>query len=87
MFMDKTDADNAKTSTITTLVAKDARSKYVFGIPVPRKGLDETEYGTRMLIRALNFLGYKRAILKSDQEPAILRLLEHVRDHTGEDMV
>ena len=40
-----------------------------------------------MLNRALNFLGYKHVLMKDDQEPAIVRLLEHVRDYRGPDAV
>ena len=84
-FLNKTDNANLGISSITTLVAKDSKSKYLFGIPVPRKGLNEEEYATRMLLRAIQFLGYGRLILKSDQEPAIVKVLEHVRDHRGEE--
>ena len=47
--------------------------------------MNEEEYATRMVLRATNFLGYSRLILKSDQEPAIVKVLEHVRDHRGEE--
>ena len=86
-FLNKTDSDNAGISTVTTLVAKDNRSKCIFGLPVPRKGVDEQEYGTRLLLKVLGFLGYSRVVMKSDQETAIVRLLEHVRDAKGEDTV
>ena len=48
-FMNKTKEDNSTSSSITTLVVKDQKSKHVFGIPVPRKGVDEDEFATRML--------------------------------------
>ena len=87
-FLDKTHDDNQTMTSITTLVAKDSKSKHVFGIPVPKKGVDEEEYATRQLLKCVNYLGYNNnIIMKSDQEPAIIKLLEHVRDHKGADLV
>ena len=59
------------------LVTKDSRTKMVFARVLPRKGLDE--YAVGALKRIVEQLGYKKIILKSDNEPAILALKEAVR--------
>ena len=86
-FLTKTGDTTLDTTSLTTLVAKDSQSKCMFGIAVPKKGVNDVEYATRMLIRALNFLGYPRVIMKSDQEAASVKVLEHVRDHKGSDVL
>ena len=40
-FLQKTDADEEQSNEITTMVVKDAKSKCVFPIPVPQKGIDK----------------------------------------------
>ena len=42
-FMTKTDDVTFDISSLTTLVAKDSLSTYIFGIAVPKKGIDEQE--------------------------------------------
>lgn len=86
-FMNKTHSDLTTMSSITTLVAKDQKSKHVCALPVPKKGVDEEEYATRSLLRCVNCLCYKKMVMKSDQEPAIIRLLEHLRGYKGSDIV
>ena len=56
-FMNKTHSDLTTVSSITTPVVKDKRSKHIFGIPVPKKGIDNDEYATRVLLRCLPFPG------------------------------
>lgn len=57
------------------LVVRDDRSKSVFGHVVPVKGLDEKGYAVDELVRDVTWLGYSRLVLKSDNEPAIVKLL------------
>ena len=40
-----------------------------------------------MLLKILNYLGYAKILFKADQAPALVKLVEHVRDHKGEDIV
>ena len=42
---------------VTVMVAKDSRSKAVFPVPVPRKGIDSEEYACRQLLKILDFMG------------------------------
>ncbi len=66
---------------MSTLVIKDKRSKTVESHLVPRKGEESHAIGT--LLNVLNQFGYKEIILKSDQEPAILKLKEAVKREFG----
>ncbi len=52
---------------------------------VPNKGL--REYAVEVFRRFVGQLGYKKAILKSDNEPAILSLKEAVRRETSLEIV
>ena len=59
------------------LVVEDDTSKAVMAHMLPRKGADE--YAVERLKQDLGLLGYKRIVLKSDQEPAILALKAEVK--------
>ena len=68
---------------VCSLCIKEAKSKAVVAFTVPRKGRDE--YSLQRVMQALSFMGHKRVIIKSDQEPAMISLIEGVRDRwTGE---
>ena len=82
-FVIKTDADQKQLSEVTTMVAKDRRSKCVFPVPVPQKGVDPEEYSTRQLLRVLDYLGYSEVILKCDQESALGKVIGNVKMHRG----
>ena len=58
------------------LVAKDSKSRAIFAHVVRRKGVDEEGYAVKRLAEDIEWLGYTRIILKSDGEPAIVRLLK-----------
>ena len=57
------------------LVIRDSRSKAVFAHVVPQKGLDEKGYAVSALVEDIKWLGYSSVTLKSDNEPAIVKLL------------
>ena len=42
---------------------------------VPSKGIDDNKYAVSMLMDDVKWMGYTKLTLKSDNEPAILRLL------------
>ncbi len=52
------------------LVVKDRKTKAIFSHPVPCKGVSHP-YPARASLKDLENLGYKRAIVKSDQESSI----------------
>ena len=62
---------------LTILVAKDLKGKAVFGHVVPQKGIDKDHFAVDALIKDLKWLGYKKLGLRPDNEPAIIKLLEH----------
>ena len=57
------------------LVVRDMKSKSVFAHAVRAKGSDEEGYAVQCLVDNIQWLGYSRLILKSDNEPSIVRLL------------
>ena len=60
---------------VKVLVAKDGNSRALFAHVVPAKGVDERRFSVDALVDDIKWLGYTRMILKSDNEPAIVRLL------------
>ena len=80
MFMaDKQKEEEEKGMPI--LVAKDRRSKVIRARVVPEKG--KRWYAIKILGGVVGSLGYRRIILKSDQEPAIKSLKEGVNNESG----
>ena len=67
------------------IVAKDNRTKMITARVVPSKGLDS--YAVQSVKRMIERLGYKKIIMKSDNEPAILALKEAVRRETDVEIV
>lgn len=66
---------------IKVLVIRDSLSKALFAVAVPRKGVDEKGFSLAAVVDAVKRLGYVKVMLKTDNEPAILKLLsEAVRE-------
>ena len=61
---------------LKVLVVMDMRSKAIFAHAMPSKGDDERGFAVRCLVDDVLWLGYSRVILKSDNEPAIAKLLK-----------
>ena len=61
---------------LKVLVVRDMRSKALFAHAVTVKGSDDAGFAVQCLVDDIAWLGYSRVILKSDNEPAIVRLLE-----------
>ena len=57
------------------LVVRDSRSKSVFAHVVPAKGVDERGFSVDAFVDDIRWLGYVKITLKSDNEPAIVKLL------------
>ena len=57
-----------------------------FANVVPRKGTKHT-YPEKTAVKNLNSLGYKKLILKTDQEPAIVDLAKEVKDNFTGDII
>ena len=81
-FMGKEGELGAKevgSSLLPILIVKDRRSKAIWSVPVPAKGTTHP-YPARALVNILDSMGYKRVILKSDQEASIKALCEVVKN-------
>ena len=63
--------------TIPMVCLKDSHTKVVFDHVVTKKGVDK--YMVKRVLTDLIFLGYRRLIMKSDQEPALVALTEEVQ--------
>ena len=64
---------------LPVLLVKDRKSKATWSHPVPNKGLRPSDHGAKMLQRDIVECGYRRLILKSDQEPSIRALCNAVQ--------
>ena len=62
-------------SAAKVLVIRDSKSKCVFAHVVPSKGADEKGFAVDALVDDVKWLGYSKMTLKSDNEPAIVKLL------------
>ncbi len=58
------------------LVAKDSESTAIFAHAVMAKGYDEEGYAVTRNVEDIAWLGHTKMIVKSDNEPAILKLLK-----------
>ena len=58
------------------LVVKDSKSGSVFAHAVVKKGIDDKRFAVDMVVRDVLWLGYPQVLLKSDNEPAIVKLLQ-----------
>ena len=65
-------------NTLPVLIVRDRRSKSTWSHPVPSKGV-EHPWPAKALMNDLDMTGYKRVILKSDQEPSIVALVNAVK--------
>ena len=66
-------------------MGRDAKSRVYCAIPVPQKGDDADEYAVRPCLRFLDFLGYNKIMLKTDQEPALGAVMRKLCVHRGSD--
>ena len=76
-FMTQQEAD-----TIPILAVRDSLYKYVAASCVPNKG--GSPYAVKYLSGVLRDLGYRKLVLKSDNEPSILLLKDQVKENCKE---
>ena len=74
MSFDPSDETATKVLVVALRTADD-RQACVFGHVVPQKGVDEAKFAVDCLVGDILWSGYTRIMLKSDNEPAILKLL------------
>ena len=65
--------------TLPVLIVRDRKSKAIWSHPVLSKGVTHP-YPARALMSDLDFMGYKRVILKSDQEPSTVAFCDAVKN-------
>ena len=82
-FMSRSDEEEERAKPI--LVIKDEKTQMVRATFVPAKGRDP--YAIKYTTAFLRSLGYKRVVLKSDGEPAIVALKEHAAKEAGLEFV
>ena len=63
---------------LKVLVVYDSLSKALFAHAVPQKGVDERGYIVDKVSTDILWLGYARVIVRSDNEPAIVKVVEEV---------
>jgi hypothetical protein len=71
------EAEAAAAGHTPTLVMFDSESRSIYAYAAVRKG--HNEHLCRQIVHDLDNLGYKELVLKSDQEPAMLTLVEIVK--------
>ena len=76
------DDKSAKIDSLPILVGVDRRTKWFSAHMLCAKG--PFAHAVKMVQRKLRLSGYSRMILKSDQQPSILALLEAVKREKGE---
>ena len=69
--------DEVPKGSVCTLVVYDSRSGGIWGIHVDKKGVSSRVQAK--VLEVLNTLGYKRIVLKSDQEPSMAALKRSVQ--------
>eukprot|EP00435_Cladocopium_sp_Y103_P027107 s1055_g6.t1 len=71
--------ESTRDTDLPVLVVRDRRTKAVWAHPVPAKGV-ENPFAARQLLKDVESTGYKRVILKGDQEPSVQALLQQVKN-------
>ena len=64
--------DELRKVVFKVLVVKDTKSRAVFAHVVHKKGVEASGYSVVRMVEDVQWLGYRKIILKSDNEPAIL---------------
>ena len=61
---------------IRVIVAKCSKTQALFAHVVPQKGVDPDGYVVEQLRQDILWLGHSRVVIRSDNEPALLRVVE-----------
>ena len=82
--VDGTLVDKGEDGRNKTLLGIDRENKWLSAIVVEKKGVNP--YAVAAVGREIGNSGFNRILLKSDQEPALLKLLEAVKNERPEDI-
>ena len=80
------DRDSAATD-LPVLVGRDRFSQAVWSSPVPCKGVEDHPHGSNRLREWLDETGYRRIVVKSDQEPAIKAVIQAVKNSWSGELI
>ena len=84
-FLGRPDSDEISRTELTVLNIKDSKTGNMFPIPVPQKGIDPAEYATRKTLEAIKWPGHRESTLRTDGEPDVQKVADHVATHRGPD--
>ena len=71
-------SEEERASSLCVLVAKCSATQCLFAHVVPQKGVDDEGYVVEQLKKDIAWLGHAKVVIRSDNEPAILRMVEKV---------
>ena len=66
-------------STMPAVAIRDSISKALFAHVIPGKGID-FEWTANQLVADIGRVGYPRVVIRSDQEPAIVALVDKIKE-------
>ena len=75
-IVSESDAGWDDDESLQMLIVKDRLSRAAFALAVPKKGIDEKRFAVDAVVDDVLWLGYAKVILKSDNGPAIVKLLK-----------
>ena len=70
--------EEEKSTAVCVLVAKCSATQCLFAHIVPQKGVDSDGYAVEQLKKDILWLGHAKVVIRSDNEPAILRMVDKV---------
>ena len=78
---DEVEEARSKEQVMKCVIVRDWDGKCVFAHAIPRKGRDEEQHTAALVASDVDWLGYSRVIIKSDNEPAAIALGKAVAAH------
>ena len=73
--IEKAKPENVDAESLKVLVVRDSMTKCMFAHAVEKKGDDEQGYIVDCLVRDIEWLGHSKVVFKTDNEPAIVKVL------------
>ena len=71
-------SEEERNAAVCVLVAKCGVNQCLFAHAVPQKGVDADGFAVEQLKKDILWLGHSKVVIRSDNEPAILRVVEKV---------
>ncbi len=80
------DEEQRTRKTVPALAIRDSKARAVFANVIPSKGLDWT-WTAQQVIADIGKMGYRKVVLRSDQEPAVSALLDKIKELRNEETI